>query len=102
MDEPILPVEEEVCDLADFFKTFGDTTRLRILFQLLQGEQHVQALTDAIGLQQAAVSHQLSTLRLLRLVAYRKEGRKVYYSLNDQHIAQILQIGMQHVQEAQR
>ncbi len=97
-----IPVEEEIHDLTEFFKTFGDATRLRILFQLLQGEQHVQMITDALGLKQAAISHQLSTLRLLRLVSYRKEGHRVYYHLNDQHISDILEIGMEHVQEVQR
>ncbi len=96
-----MPVAEEISDLTDFFKTFGDANRLRILFQLLQGEQNVQALSDALDMQQTAISHQLSSLRLLRLVSYRKEGRKVFYTLNDHHIADILKIGMHHIQEAQ-
>lgn len=98
----IPPVDEELQDLTDFFKTFGDATRLRILFALSQGEQNVQSLTESLGVQQAALSHQLATLRLLRIVTYRKEGRRVFYSLDDEHIASILHIGMDHIQEAQR
>ncbi len=94
-----IPVEEEIIDLAEFLKTFGDPTRLRILFLLRNGELGVQAIGDALGLHQTTVSHQLKLLRHLRLLRYRKEGRGVFYALNDSHIEQILEIGMQHIQE---
>ncbi len=97
--EPHIPVDEEIIDLSEFLKTFGDPTRLRILFLLREGELGVQAIGDHLGLQQTTVSHQLKILRHLRLLRYRKEGRGVYYSLNDDHIGQILDIGMQHIQE---
>ncbi len=97
-----IPLEEEITDLSEFFKTFGDPTRLRILFFLAQGEKNVQSITEELGIQQATISHQLSTLRMLRLVSYRKEGRKVFYSLDDHHIFDILKIGIHHIQEGQR
>ncbi len=98
----VIPVEEEILDLSEFFKTFGDPTRLRILFFLSQGEKNVQSITEELGIQQATISHQLSTLRILRLVTYRKEGRKVFYSLDDHHIFDILKIGIHHIQEGQK
>ena len=94
-----IPVEEEIIDLSEFFKTFGDPTRLRILFLLSEGEMGVHAVSSRLKLGQTAVSHQLKLLRYLRLVRYRKEGRSVYYSLNDDHIEEILKIGMEHIQE---
>ncbi len=95
----MIPVDEEIIDLAEFLKTFGDPTRLRILFLLREGELGVQAMSEELGLQQTTVSHQLKILRYLRLVRYRKEGRGVYYTINDDHIEKILEIGMQHIQE---
>ncbi len=94
-----IPVDEELIDLAEFLRTFGDPTRLRILFLLRRRELGVQAISDELSLQQTTVSHQLKLLRHLRLVRYRKEGRGVFYRLNDDHIEQILEIGMQHIQE---
>ena len=97
--EQLIPVEEEIIDLAEFFKTFGDPTRLKILFLLRDQELSVHAAAEQLGLQQTTLSHQLKILRHLRLVRYRKEGRAVYYSLNDDHIDQILRIGIEHIQE---
>ena len=94
-----VPVDEEVLDLSEFFNTFGDPTRLRILFLLRSGELGVHTISEQLSLQQTTVSHQLKLLRYLRLVRYRKEGRGVYYSLNDDHIEKILKIGMEHIQE---
>lgn len=93
------PVEEEIIDLAEFLKTFGDPTRLKILFLLLHGEQSVQNISASLSVKQTAISHQLQLLRHLRLVRYRKAGRNVYYSLNDAHISQILTLGIEHIQE---
>ncbi len=97
--EPTIPVEEEIIDLSEFLKTFGDPTRLRILFLLRERELGVHAIAEQLELQQTTVSHQLKVLRYLRLVRYRKEGRGVFYSLSDDHIEQILNIGMEHIQE---
>ncbi|MDC7220052.1 MAG: metalloregulator ArsR/SmtB family transcription factor [Spirochaetales bacterium] len=94
-----LPVEEEIQDLADFFKIFGDPTRVRILFLLREGEFCVHDISVLIEMQQTAVSHQLKLLRHARLVKYRKEGKQVFYSLNDEHIEEILAIGLDHINE---
>ena len=94
-----LPVEEEIQDLAEFFKLFGDPTRLRILFLLKYGEFCVHDISTAIEMNQTAVSHQLKSLRQARLVKYRKDGKNVFYSLNDSHINDILATGLEHTNE---
>ena len=77
--DEIIPVEEELTDLAEFFKIFGDKTRLHILFLLFsKPETGVNELSDAMSMQQTAISHQLKILRHMRLVTYRKEGRNVF------------------------
>ena len=88
-------VEEEIIDLAEFFSMFGDGSRLKILFALQSGEKNVTEITQLMGVHQTAVSHQLKLLRHMRLVTYRKEGRNVLYSLNDDHVNDILSIGIQ-------
>lgn len=94
-----LPVEEEMQDLAEFIKIFGDPTRLKILFYLRENPLCVHDLALLIGMHQTATSHQLKVLRQMRLVKYHKEGRMVIYSLNDDHIDQILNIGLKHIAE---
>jgi len=94
-----MPIEEETQDLADFFKIFGDSTRIRILFLLKNGEFCVHDISTFINMQQTAVSHQLKLLRNARLVKYRKEGKQVFYSLNDGHIEDILATGLDHLNE---
>jgi ArsR family transcriptional regulator len=94
-----LPVEEEIQDLAEFFKVFGDPTRVRILFLLKNGEYCVHDISTLIDMNQTAVSHQLKLLRHTRLVKYRKEGKQVFYSLNDEHIDAILATGLDHINE---
>ena len=91
--------EEEVVDLAEFFKVFGDPTRLKILFVLQEGETDVTSLCGEVGLQQSTVSQQLKLLRARRLVKWRKEGRNVLYRLNDEHIQRILALGSEHYEE---
>ncbi len=91
--------EEEVVDLAEFFKVFGDPTRLKILFVLQEGETDVTSLCEEVGLQQSTVSQQLKLLRARRLVKWRKEGRNVLYRLNDEHIQRILALGSEHYEE---
>jgi DNA-binding transcriptional ArsR family regulator len=99
MQEATIPLDEEVVDIAEFFKVFGDPTRLKILFLLEQGELGVNAITDALGMQQSTISQQLKLLRARRLVRFRKEGRNVLYRLNDEHIHRILALGMEHYEE---
>lgn len=94
-----MPNEEVVQDLVDFYKVFGDATRIKILYALLQSESCVCGLAEAIGMTQSAVSHQLRTLKQMKLVKNRREGTTIYYSLADSHIQMILNQGMEHIRE---
>lgn len=86
-------------DLADLFKVFGDSTRIRILSVLSEGELCVCDIAAALNMTQSAISHQLRILKGTRLVKFRKEGKTVYYSLADSHVETILKQGMDHVRE---
>lgn len=88
---------EDIFELSDFFKFFGDSTRIRIINVLRKGELSVQAISDELELGQSTISHQLRILRIAHLVSNRREGKVVYYSLDDDHIEQIFQIGMEHI-----
>ncbi len=90
---------DQLFELADLFKAFGDSTRMRILNALLQSELCVCDLVDIIGMSQSAISHQLRVLRSAKIVKFRKEGKNVYYSLDDDHIRQLLKDGLAHVTE---
>lgn len=94
-----MPNEELLYDLADFFKTFGDTTRVKILYALMEQDLCVADLAEAIGATQSAVSHQLRTLKQSRLVRAKREGKNVVYSLSDDHVHSILDQGMTHICE---
>lgn len=94
-----VPEEDLLYELAEFFRVFGDSSRIRILYELLNGEKCVQDISQNLNLSQSAVSHQLQTLRVNRLVKYRKEGRTVFYSLDDDHIFSIINQGMEHIEE---
>lgn len=94
-----MPDEELLYDLADFFKTFGDTTRVKILYALMDQDLCVADLAEAIGATQSAVSHQLRTLKQSRLVRAKREGKNVVYSLSDDHVHSILDQGMTHICE---
>lgn len=89
--------KEFIHDVADFFKVFGDSTRIRLLCLLLQKELCVSELTEKLEMTQSAVSHQLRVLRQSNLVKYRKEGKVVYYSLDDNHVKTVLEQGMEHI-----
>lgn len=89
--------EDFIHDLAEFFKVFGDATRIRILRLLLQGEKNVGELAEKMDMTQSAVSHQLRVLRQNALVKYRKEGKTVYYSLDDDHVRTVLEQGTVHI-----
>ncbi len=88
---------EFLLELADFFKIFGDGTRIRILQLLLAWEKNVGELAEALDMSQSAVSHQLRILRQNDLVKYRKEGKTVFYSLDDEHVRVVLEQGMTHI-----
>ena len=90
---------EEQEALADFFKVFGDATRIRILCKLGYQEMCVRDLADALEMNHSAVSHQLRLLKQMKLVCNRRDGKTVYYSLADDHIGTILRQGLEHVRE---
>ncbi|RKX89355.1 MAG: transcriptional regulator [Spirochaetes bacterium] len=94
-----IPKEETLFDLADFFKIFGDTTRIRILSALFITEMCVCDLSEILGVSQSAMSHQLKILRQAGLVKFRKEGKSVFYSLKDEHVKQIIDTGIAHISE---
>ena len=94
-----MPVEATMQNMADFYKVFGDLTRIKILCALSQSESCVCGLAEAIGMTQSAVSHQLRVLKQAKLVKNRRDGKTVYYSLADAHIQSILNQGMEHVNE---
>jgi DNA-binding transcriptional ArsR family regulator len=94
-----IPPQQHIDEIADFFKVFGDSTRLKILFLLQYGELPVLSIAHALDMQQSTISQQLKLLRTTRLVKSRKEGRSIYYSLNDDHIQRILALGVEHYDE---
>lgn len=94
--------EDRLFDLATFYKVFSDETRLKILFVLMDQSLCVNEISDKTEVSQSAVSHQLRTLRQLNLVKPRKEGKEVYYSLSDHHIAIILEYGLNHITEEEK
>jgi ArsR family transcriptional regulator len=94
-----MPQEEVLYDLADFFKVFGDSTRIKILYALFSAEMCVQDLADLLEMNQSAISHQLRILKQAHMVKYRKEGRFALYSLDDDHVTQIVSQGMAHLSE---
>ncbi len=94
-----MPSEELIQNLADFYKVFGDVTRVKILCVLFQSELCVCDLAEVLGMTQSAVSHQLRVLKQAKLVKNRREGKIVYYSLADGHIQSIINQGMEHIVE---
>ncbi len=92
-----LPGDDVIHEMADFFDAMGNPTRLKILLALMSGELCTCDLMVITGLSVSAVSHQLRILRDRRVVKYRREGRNVYYSLDDEHIKQILRVGLSHI-----
>lgn len=94
-----MPDENELYDLSDFFKVLGDSTRAKIISALDAGEMCVCDLAALLGMTKSAISHQLGLLRRNNLVKNRREGRVVYYSLSDEHIRQIYEMGIEHIRE---
>ena len=89
--------EEFIYDVADFFKVFGDSTRLKLLRLLLENDMCVGDIAEKLSMTQSAVSHQLRVLRQSDLVKFRKEGKAVIYSLDDYHVKDVLQAGISHI-----
>lgn len=95
----MMPEEDVIKELADFYKVFGDATRVKILWVLLEAEMCVCDLAELLGATQSAISHQLRVLKQMKLVKNRREGKTVYYSLADGHIQNIISQGMEHIME---
>jgi DNA-binding transcriptional ArsR family regulator len=93
--------DQEVKDVADVFRIFGDPTRVRILGLLMEGEFSVTDITQKLDMTQSAVSHQLRILRDSRLVRSRRDGKQIFYALDDDHVRTILFMGLEHVREAE-
>ena len=98
----MMPEETELYDLAELFKVFGDSTRIRILFVLFEAEVCVCDLAKALNMTQSAISHQLRILKQNKLVKSRREGKSVFYSLSDDHVRMIIDQGRNHIEEKER
>ena len=94
-----MPDEDKLYDLAEIFKVFGDSTRIKILYVLFESEMCVCDIAQLLGMSQSAISHQLQVLKKSKLVKYRRKGKTVFYSLADSHVRTILGQGMEHVTE---
>lgn len=97
-----MPTEDELLDLAQLFKMFGDGTRVKILYALFEDEMCVCDIAEALGMTLSAISHQLRILKSARLVKYRRDGKTVYYSLADDHVKTIIGMGIEHIKEKQQ
>ena len=93
------PAEEVLYDLAELFKVFGDSTRIRILYVLFESEMCVCDIAQILNMSQSAISHQLRVLKQMKLVKNRREGKTIFYSLADDHITMILSQGIEHIEE---
>ena len=94
-----MPQDETLYDLAELFKVFGDSTRIKILYALFEAELCVCDIAQLLSVSQTAVSHQLRVLKNNKLVKFRKEGKNVFYSLADDHVRRIIDQGIEHVEE---
>ena len=94
-----MPDEELLYDLAELYKVFGDSTRIRILYVLFEAEMCVCDIAQTLGMTQSAISHQLRVLKQARLVRFRREGKTVFYSLADAHVRTIIDQGLEHISE---
>ena len=94
-----LPEKEMMEHIAELFKAFGDPTRVHILSLLLQGEMCVGDIAAGVAISQSAISHQLRILKQMHLIKFRREGKNIWYSLADDHVRTILQMGLEHVME---
>lgn len=94
-----MPQEEELYDLAELFKVFGDSTRIRILYVLFEAEVCVCDLAEVLNMTQSAISHQLKILKQAKLVKARRDGKQVFYTLADDHVRTIISMGREHIEE---
>ena len=97
--EKEIPDLEVLFDLADLFKVFGDSTRIRIMFAISDNEMSVLSIAEALNMEQSTISHQLRVLRQNKLVRVRREGKQIYYTLDDDHVKKIIEMGLDHVLE---
>ena len=97
--EGVMPDEQQLLDLSEFFKIFGDSTRIKILYVLSQSEMCVCDIATLLQMGQSAISHQLRVLKQAKLIKSRREGKSVFYSLDDSHVRMILSMGMEHAKE---
>ncbi len=95
----IMPAEELLYDLAELYKVFGDSTRIKILYALYEREMCVCDIAALLNMTQSAISHQLRVLKNNKLVRSRRDGKEIYYSLDDNHIFKILDQGLEHIKE---
>ena len=95
----LMPSDEDLYDLAELYKIFGDSTRIKILYILLENEMCVCDISTLIGVSQSAVSHQLRQLKQANLIKPRRDGKTVFYSLADEHVRTIISNGMEHISE---
>lgn len=95
----MMPDEDTLIDLAELFKVFGDSTRVRLLYTLRSGEESVGNISARLGMTDSAVSHQLKILKDNKLIKSRREGKLIFYSLADDHVVEILNLGLEHVTE---
>lgn len=93
------PPDEILYELAELFKVFGDSTRIRILYALFENELCVGDIAELLNMSQSSVSHQLRILKDAKLVKFRREGKSIYYALDDDHVYHIIEMGMEHVEE---
>ena len=93
------PPDEILYELAELFKVFGDSTRIRILYVLFENELCVGDIAELLNMSQSSVSHQLRILKDAKLVKFRREGKSIYYALDDDHVYHIIEMGMEHVEE---
>lgn len=94
-----MPDDEVLYELADLFRVFGDSTRIKILYALFESELCVNDIAQVVGISQSAVSHQLRLLKTSKLVKFRREGKAMYYSLDDDHVRSMIALGMEHTEE---
>ena len=92
-----MPDEDDLYDLAELYKVFGDSTRIKILYVLFAAELCGYDIAQLLGMTQSAVSHQLRILKNNKLVKFRREGKTVFYALDDDHVRSILKLGMEHL-----
>lgn len=94
-----MPSDDDLIDVAELFKVFGDSTRIKILFFLFENEVSVNELAESMGMNQSAISHQLKILKSAKLIKARRAGKNIFYSLADEHVHTIIGMGLEHINE---